>query len=55
LAKNSEKFAQSQQHLELWLKGSIARDLWERTDLFRIVNRGNPIFLMALEEIKKLN
>ena len=55
LAKNSEKFAQSQQHLELWLKGNIARDLWERTDLFRIVNRGNPIFLMALEEIKKLN
>jgi len=55
LAKNPEKFAQSQQHLELWIKGSIARDLWERTEMYRVLNRSNPVFLKALEEIKKLN
>ena len=53
LAKKPEMFATSQQHLKLWIKGYIARDLWEVAELYRVVNRGNPIFLQAVEEIKK--
>jgi len=52
LDRKPEMFAKSQQHLELWLKGSIARDLWDRVELYQVVNRSNPIFLKALEEIK---
>ena len=53
LAKNPELFAKSQSYLTLWLKGYIARDLWEMAELYQVVNRGNPIFLKAVEEIQK--
>ena len=53
LSKNQEMFAKSQQHLKLWLKGYIARDLWEMAELYQVVNRENPIFLQALEDIRK--
>jgi len=55
LAKKPEMFAISQQRLKLWIKGYIARDLWEEAELFRVVNQGNPIFLQAVEEIRKKN
>lgn len=51
LARNMEMFAKSQHHLELWLKGSIARNLWDRSEFYRVINRKNPIFLQAIEEI----
>jgi len=54
LDRKPEMFAKSQQRIELFLKGNIARDLWDRTELFRVVNLGDPIFLKALEEIKKI-
>ena len=54
LPKNTEMFAKSQQRIELILKGRIANDVWDRTALFRIVNRADPVFLKALEEIRKL-
>ena len=53
LPKKPEMFAQSQQNIKLWLKGYIARDLWEIADMYKVVNRGNPIFLKAVEEIRK--
>ena len=55
LNKKPELFVISKQYLQLWIKGYIARDLWEITEMYRIVNRGNPIFLQAVEEIKKHN
>ena len=53
LPRNAEMFAKSQQYLKLWIKGYIARDLWEMAELYQVVNRGNPIFLQAVEEIRK--
>lgn len=51
LAKKPELFAKSQQHLKLWMKGYIARDLWEMEELYRVINQENPIFLQAVAEI----
>ena len=53
LAKNPEMFAKSKKHLQLWIKAYIARDLWETAELYRVINREDPIFLRAVEEIKK--
>ena len=49
LARNPEMFAQSQDQLKLLIKGFIARDLWNTTEFFKVVNRRDPIFLKALE------
>lgn len=54
LSKNPEQFARSRQYLSLWLKGYIARDLWTSAEMYRVVNLGDPIFLRAVEEIKKM-
>ena len=53
LVRNPEKFERSKQHLKLWIKGYIARDLWEMQELYRVINKENPIFLKAVDEIKK--
>ena len=55
LTKNPEMFDTSKQHIMLWIKGYIARDLWETGELYRVVNQGNPVFLKAVEEIQQLN
>jgi len=53
LSRKPEMFAKSQQYLILWLKGYIARDLWDMAKLYQVVNREDPIFLRAVEEIRK--
>jgi len=53
LARNPEMFAKSESELRLWFKGYVARDLWDMSELFQVVNRGDPIFLKAVEEIQK--
>ena len=53
LARNPEMFAKSEPELRLWFKGYIARDLWDMSELYQVVNRGDPIFLKAVEEIQK--
>jgi len=53
LSRNPELFAKSEPELRLWSKGYIARDLWDMTELYQVVNRGDPIFLKAVEEIRK--
>jgi carboxyl-terminal processing protease len=55
LSRKPEMFAQSRQYLQVLLKGYIARDLWEMAELYQIVNRANPVFLRAVEEIEKLD
>ncbi len=54
LKRNPELFAKSQQHLKLWIKGYIARDLWTIAELYRVTNHENSVFLQAVEEIKKM-
>jgi len=49
LAKDTEMFTLSQEYLKLWLKGYFVRDLWDMAALYKVVNRGNPIFLKAVE------
>ena len=53
LTRNPELFAKSEQELRLWFKGYVARDLWDMSELYQVVNRGDPIFLKAVEEIQK--
>ena len=53
LIRNPEMFAKSESNLRLWLKGNIARDLWDTSEMYQVVNWGDPIFLKALEEIQK--
>ncbi len=52
LNKKPELFIKSQQHLKLWIKGYIARGLWNNAELYRVVNQEDPIFLQAVKEIK---
>ena len=53
LTRNPEQFAKSESELRLWFKGYVARDLWEMSELYQVINRENPIFLKAVEEIRK--
>ncbi len=54
LDKHPEQFAGAKQHLQVWFKGYIARDLWGMEELYRVVNQHDPIFLQAVETMKKL-
>ena len=53
LTRNPELFSKSESELKLWFKGYVARDLWDMSELYQVVNRGDPIFLKAVEEIQK--
>ena len=53
LSKNPDMFARSREHLKMWIKGYIARDLWEMSEMYEIVNRGDPIFLKAVEVLSE--
>jgi carboxyl-terminal processing protease len=53
LTKNPELFAKSHSYLAVWIKAYIARDLWDSTELYRITNRQNPIFIQAVAEMKR--
>ncbi len=53
LEKKPELFARSKQHLRLWIKGYVARDLWNTAELYRVVNQEDPIFVKAVKELSK--
>ena len=54
LEKNPEMFAESKEYYKLRFKGYIARDIWETSEMHEVLNRGNPIFLKAVEVISTM-
>jgi carboxyl-terminal processing protease len=55
LARNEQQFEKSKEHIEKRMKGTIARDLWETSELYEVMNRINPIFLRAIKELENKN
>ena len=52
LAKNPEMFVKSQNHIELRIKSYIANNIWNTSEMYEVFNRGNPIYLKAVEAIE---
>ena len=50
---NKDEFEISKEMINLLIKSYFARDFWSTSDFFRVYNQKNPIFLMALEIMKK--
>ena len=45
-------FERSRDHMLLLIRALIARDLWNSTAYFRIINEDSPVFRKALEIIE---
>lgn len=51
ITKNEEQFAKSKQLIGLQVKALIARDLFEMSEYFKVMNQDNESFLKAIEII----
>ncbi len=49
LAFNEEEYSVSREHIRLMVKAYMARDLWNTSEFYEIVNAENPSVLKALE------
>lgn len=49
LAFDQEDFETSKEHMRLMIKAYMARDLWNTSEYYEIVNRENPNVIQALE------
>jgi carboxyl-terminal processing protease len=49
---NEEEFEVSKEHLRVNMKAYIARDLWDVSEFFEIINELDPIFNEALKVIQ---
>jgi len=52
---NEEQFNQSKALIKKQLKAMIARDLWNTSEYYQIMNDENPIFLKGVEALKDKN
>ena len=49
---NEEQFTQSKPLIKKQLKAMIARDLWNTSEYYQIMNDENPIFLKGVEALR---
>ena len=49
---NDEEFQRSRSMIELLLKAYIARDFWESSEFYQILNLSDPIFNRAVEIVE---
>ncbi len=52
LAFNEEDFGISREHIRLVLKSYIARDLWNTSEFYQVLNVSNPSVLKAIEVLE---
>ena len=50
---NEKEFNSSKKMLEVQLKGLVARDLWDMSEYFQIINEEDPSIQKALELIQR--
>ena len=51
---DDDELARTLPYLTAQLKALIARDLWDMTEYYRVMNETNPIVLKALEVMNAL-